>query len=496
MSFTSVIFLMFFLPVCVLASLICNQFSRKNTNIVLLAASVFFYFWCGTRFLALLLLSSAAAYITGRLLEKTASQTVRKWVAICGAGYELGVLFYYKYFMDCIHAVFAVLSIPDSDTVFSEISIALPLGISFYTFSALSYILDVYWEKCRAQKNFLYLCLYMMFFPKVVQGPIMRYTDFEKQLFCREINMVKIDRGLQRFVRGMFKKVIIADQLTGLVSYAFDGIEKIGTIPAWLGILGYLLQLYYDFSGYSDMAAGLGEIFGFELPENFRHPYLSQTVAEYWRRWHISLGEWFRDYLYMPLYRSFLENKLLKKTKHAALYVDLSALAITWVFTGIWHGSGLNFLCYGLWYFCFLALERVSDYARKKIRKKKKLPKKPKSLKEKAASHIVTAFAVVVGQVIFRSPDLSAAGMYLGRMFSWNTLDGWVFLTALTNSTVAALLLGILFCFPLREAVETKIVNRNGCMRVLYRCIVFALFFISFAYVASTGYSPFLYQVF
>ena len=492
MSFTSVIFLMCFLPVCFLLCFFC----RKQANEILFIASLFFYFWCGIKFLILLVISSTIAFLIGILLEKSTSNGTKKWLAVCGVGYELGVLFFYKYFMDCIGLVLGIFHSSAKDTVFANISIALPLGISFYTFSALSYILDVYWEKCEAQHNILHLYLYMMFFPKVVQGPIMRYSDFEKQLSDREMNLQKVDHGLQRFVRGMFKKAVIADQLTGLVAYSFEGITDVGTIPAWLGILGYLLQLYYDFSGYSDMAIGLGEMFGFSLPENFDHPYMAQTVAEYWRRWHISLGEWFRDYLYMPLYRSFLGNRLWKNMKNNALYADLSALVITWVFTGVWHGSGFLFIIYGLWYFAFIALERISNYVRKKIRKKKKLAKKPQSTLEKVCNHIVTFFAVVVGQVLFRSSGEFVAGQYLQKMFLWNSKDGWVFLTELTNSTVLALILGVVFVFPVWQRMQTKLVDRNACTQVLYRCLILVLFFISFAYSVSAGFSPFLYQVF
>lgn len=492
MSFTSALFLLLFLPACFL---ICYFSDEKYRNGILLAASVVFYFWCGLGYLILIFLSSVAAYVVGVLIEKATSIRWKRAFLLLGITYSIGCLFYYKYLTYFINLIIRLPFLEEHISAAAP-SAALPLGISFYTFSVLSYILDVYWEKCEAQHRLTYLCLYVMFFPKVVQGPIVRYGDFEKQLHGRRIDREMIDHGWTRFIIGMFKKTVIADQLTGIVSYSFEGIAEIGTIPAWIGILGYLLQLYYDFSGYSDMAVGLGEMFGFSLPENFDHPYMSETVSEYWRRWHISLGEWFRDYLYMPLYRSFLGNRLLKKSRYFLLYVDLLALSITWLLTGIWHGSGGNFVLYGLWYFLFIAMERISDDIRKRIRKKKKLPKSKKRLPEKILTRLAAAFAVIVGQVLFRSADRATAMQYLKCMFLWNTKDGWIFLTRLTNSTILAFVLGMIFIFPVRHLLEQKAADRNIVTQISHRVILLGVFFLSFAYCVSAGYSAFLYQVF
>lgn len=492
MSFTSSIFLIIFLPICFFFFVLSNE---KYRNPILLIASVVFYFWCGLHFLILLLISAAIAYIIGRAIERSSSVAVKKTILIVGIVYGVGNLFYYKYFYDLISFLIQIPSFASLGNIFQHGSVLLPLGISFYTFSILSYILDVYWEKCAAQHNIIDLFLYVMFFPRVIQGPIMRYSDFEQQLKTPEVSIKKMDAGLQRFVIGMFKKLIIADQLIDLVNYSFSGIASVGTIPAWLSIIAYLFQLYFDFSGYSDMAFGMGLMFGFKIPENFDHPYMSETVSEYWRRWHITLGAWFRDYLYMPLYRFFLEKRLFSG-KHRMLYIDLAALFITWILDGIWHGSGFKFFVYGLWWVAFMFIERISDYHKKLIRKRKKLPKKPESLPEKIGKHIMTIFAIFLGQIIFRADSLATAIEYIKRMFVWNTQDGWLFLAKLNNSTVLALALGFIFIFPVWAFIKKHVFERNMAMQVVYRGVLVFVFLVSFLYSVGAGYAPFLYQVF
>ena len=453
-----------------------------------------FFCWCGVKFLLLLLFSATVAYFLGRIIYNRSNNSRLRTIAlVVGILYSLGALFYFKYFFGLMDTVLAVFGLEGTTLTLNLSAPALPLGISFYTFSILSYLLDVYWEKCAAQKNIFNIWLYVMFFPKVVQGPIMRYSDFELQLYGRVINITTVDQGFQRFIIGMFKKIFIANQLTSLVSYSFDNIHGVGTVPAWLGIIAYLLQLYYDFSGYSDMAVGLGIMFGFKLPENFDHPYMSSSVAEYWRRWHISLGAWFRDYLYMPLYRICL---CWKFSKRIPMFADLFALGITWLLTGIWHGSGLNFVVYGLWYFLFIAIERVRNYRRKKILRQKGLKKLSESLGVKVIKHVVTLFAVLIGQVLFRASDLGTAAAYISKMFRFDTTDGWVFITELSNSVLLVLLLGLIFCFPVSKVLRDRVIAKYAATEILYRLILFGMFFIAFIYMISADFQPFLYEIF
>lgn len=493
MSFTSAIFIIIFFPICILSYFISDV---KYRNILLFILSCFFYAWCGLKFFLLLLISSTITYGLGLLIEKNVNEKIKKIFITLGITYSIGILFYYKYFFTILGELNLTPFFTNSGFLDNFSSPALPLGISFYVFSILSYLLDVYWQKCKAQKNIIYLYLYVLFFPKIVQGPIMRYGDFEPQLFKREMSFSSIDVGLQRFIIGMFKKVVIADQLSKIISYSFDHVDSVGTISSWLGIVAYLIQLYYDFSGYSDMAIGLGLMFGFKLPENFSYPYVSGTVAEYWRRWHISLGEWFRDYCYMPLYRAFIKNKRLKKCKNLTLYVDLLALILTWLLTGIWHGSGLKYILYGFWWFVFIAIERIIEYHKKKNRKKNKIKNKKESISEIIFHYSFTIIAVVFGQVIFRAADLSIASAYVKNMLYWNTKDGWLFLLQLTNSTLFAIVVGIIFSFPVFSVLKQKVIERNIITQIVYRIILAGIFFISFAYAISAGYSPFLYQVF
>lgn len=497
MSFTSAIFLIIFFPICILSAYLMKKEYRNGFLCIL---SAMFYYWCGIKFLILILISATLAYVFGLLAEKAKKIWMKKTILILALVYNLGVLFFYKYLFDLFPDFLTTWANISGQDAVSVSSPTLPLGISFYTFSILSYILDVYWDKCKAQKSILNVYLYVMFFPKVVQGPIMRYSDFEAQLYDREVNIEKLDKGFERFIKGMFKKVMIADLIQPLVTYSFSHIEAVGTIPAWIGIITYLLQLYYDFSGYSDMAIGLGLMLGFELPENFDHPYVSETVAEYWRRWHISLGEWFRDYVYMPCSRSIMSWKCLSKLKKKKMLVcDLLALFVTWILTGIWHGSGSKFILYGLWglwWFAFIVFERLRAEHRKKVRKARKLPLKGNKWWQTVLDYVTTIIAVVLGQVIFRADSLSVVRTYWNRMFVWNEADGITFINQFDNYMVFAFVIGVIFIFPVYGKLKEKIFERCIATKVLYRILLLIAAFVAFCYSISAGYSAFLYEVF
>lgn len=492
MSFTSAMFLIVFFPISILLGYLAKD---KSRNICLCIISALFYFWCGIKFLLLIVISATLAYGFGKLIERSKDIIVKRIILIVSILYNLGVLFFYKYLFDLF---------PDVSYVFAELleqnvqiiqKPALPLGISFYTFSILSYILDVYWGKCKAQ-SLLNIYLYVMFFPKVVQGPIMKYCDFEKQLNDREINITKLNLGFERFIKGMVKKVMIADQLQPLVSYSFLNISNIGTMPAWIGAIAYLLQLYYDFSGYSDMAIGLGYMYGFEFPENFDHPYMSSSIGEFWRRWHASLGEWFKEYIYIPVSRILINTRLIKNFRHPMLLCDILSLLCVWILTGIWHGSGAKFFVWGIWYFGFIAFERIRDFYRKEKRKKKKIKSKKLSVSQKVFDRTVVAFGVIFGQIIFKADSLYTVILYWKKMFTWSVADGLTFLNQFDNYMLFALIIGVLFSFPLFGYIKKYIVDKNILFQILYKAVLIMAAIVAFCYSVSAGYSAFLYEVF
>lgn len=482
MAFSSALFIIAFLPIFTTLHFFVPQ---KRKNAVLFVASLAFYFWCGIDFLVLVALSSCASWAFALLIEKSKQEKIRLLFLVLGICVFVGLLFYFKYLRDFSKFFF--------NKDFSPT--ALPLGISFYSFSLVSYLLDVYWQKCPAQKNVANVVSYVLFFPKVVQGPIMRWDDFSAQLENRELSGGLVAKGLRRFAIGFFKKVVIADQLTSLVAYSFDNVSGAGTGSAWLSLLAQLMQLYYDFSGYSDMAIGLGLMFGFALPENFDHPYLSFSVAEYWRRWHISLGAWFRDYIYMPLYRVLSKNSTLRKA-NGGLWMDLSALLVTWILTGVWHGSGEKFFYYGLWWFAFVALERVVEYFQKKRRKALGIKKANMGVIEKTVRYIETMFAILIGQVMFRAADMRTVFLYVKKLFAWSDVDGLLVFRELNNEIAFALLLALVFCFPVHKFARDRFFEKYKIGKIAYNVLLALMFVCAFMQALSVGGSPFLYQVF
>ena len=500
MSFTSPVFLLLFFPLCILLE---YWIKEEYRNIFLCIMSVLFYFWCGIRFLIIILVSASMAYLLGLAIEQAKEGTKKNALLAMGISIQLFVLFYYKYFSDVISALAPwITRLFGNHDFFALGSIALPLGISFYSFSILSYLLDIYWGICTAQKKISLVFLYVLFFPKVVQGPIMRYKDFEEQLQDRTVCLENLNAGLERFIKGMVKKVLIADQLQGLVVYSFSNIDGVGTVPAWIGIISYLFQLYYDFSGYSDMALGLGYMVGFSLPENFDHPYMSSSIAEYWRRWHISLGAWFRDYVYTPCIRWLTGRKWLNNMKHPVLICDILSLFITWTLTGIWHGSGFNYLIYGLWYCSFIIIERLDDNRRKKLKKLGKRKSKEKTIGEKTVGHIVTIAVVIVGQILFRADSLRTALKYINKLFVWNADDGLLFFHQFDNYIVIILIVAMAFVFPIYKSLKERVINlckdtrTELVVQVIYKVGLLAAFFVAFSYSVSNGYAAFLYEVF
>lgn len=266
-------------------------------------------------------------------------------------------------------------------------------------------------------------------------------------------------------------------------------------MPAWLGIISYLLQLYYDFSGYSDMAIGLGRMMGFSLPQNFNHPYMATSVAEFWRRWHATLGEWFRNYVYLPCNRILLNKDWVHKCKNPILVCDIVSLFVVWTLTGMWHGSGIKYLIWGIWFFLFIAFERIRNFYRRKRRKQKHLPAKKDTLLQKITDRGITIIAFVFGQVLFRADSMWTAARYWKRMIIWDKRDGLLFLHQFNNYTVFIIAVGLIFLFPVYGKVR-GVFEKNTFRMGLYKICLLGTFLISFCYAMSEGYSSFLYEVF
>lgn len=461
MVFSSTIFLFLFLP---LVLLIYYNPWFKTINIrnkILLLVSLIFYAVGEPRFIILLLLSIVIGWYAALQIEKIKSVFLRKWMLIAVVSIHILVLFIFKYL---------IFTITQLNNLFgSHIpvnNIILPLGISFFTFQILSYLFDVYNKKVPAQKSLLNVALYISMFPQLVAGPIVRYDLIEHQILNRRESLNLVSEGMLQFIYGLAKKVIIADYIAQVADNIFNAGLAISVGSAWLGAIAYTLQIYFDFSGYSDMAIGLGKIFGFKFAENFNYPYISKSITEFWRRWHISLGSWFRDYVYIPLggNRVSISRWILN-------------LLIVWSLTGIWHGANYTFWLWGMMYFILLIFEHYIDV-------KKYLG---------VFSHVYTLFWVVLGWVLFRSESLSSAVNYMGMMFGYgsNGFTDNIFYYYLYNSRVI-LLLGLLLSTPIYRFVSEKFFSRQIFLWI-EPFIAVLIFLVTLVLVIGSSYHPFIY---
>ena len=381
MIFSSLNFLFLFLPVVLTAYYLAPG---RLKNAVLLLASLFFYGWGEPVYILLMLLSVGFNYFVGLDIAGSRRGTrLRTYYLVLAVCVNLLLLFFFKY----LGFALSILHL-------KGVQIALPIGISFYTFQALSYVIDVYRGRVSAQKNPLDFALYITMFPQLIAGPIVQYIDMEKQLRTRTMSWSRFGIGAEYFTKGLAKKVLLANQV-GELATAIQSIDSAdrGMCTAWIGAIAYTLQIYFDFSGYSDMAIGLGHMFGFEFPKNFDYPYLSGSVTEFWRRWHITLGTWFREYVYIPL-----GGNRVSALRH------VFNIMVVWMLTGLWHGASYNFLCWGLYYGILLLLEK-RVYGRY-------LETCPRIVR-----NLYTMFLVVLGWVLFMSPDLTSALQYMGNLF-------------------------------------------------------------------------------
>ena len=462
MLFSSIPFLFWFLP-GVLILYAAAPGSLKNT--VLLLSSLFFYGWGEPRYVIWMMLAILMAYIFGLLIERYQSvpKLARLFLALSVSS-SLLMLGYFKYADFFIRNVNAV-----TGCSISLLNITLPIGISFYTFQILSYTVDVYRQDVKAQRNLIDLATYVALFPQLIAGPIVRYSDIAEQLKGRIHTMGKTAQGIRRFILGLGKKILIANLLGELCSI-FRASDDKSVLFFWLYAVAYTLHVYFDFSGYSDMAIGLGKLFGFDFLENFNYPFISKSITEFWRRWHMSLGSWFRDYIYIPL-----GGNRVSTLKH------IRNILVVWALTGLWHGASWNFVLWGVYYGLFLLLE--------KFVLQKFLDRMPSWLRT-----VYTMLVVMIGWVFFSQTDFSALGHYLGTMFGIRAA-GFIDRTALyyLKTGFILLLISILACRPTPYQHFKRLVRRRPTAAVVINLVLFAL---SVAYMVYNSYTPFLYAKF
>lgn len=463
MVFSSTIFLCVYLPLVLLGYYICP---KKGRNLFLLIVSLVFYAWGEPKYVFLMIFSILVNYIFGRLMDKNRGRQKRmKLLLVLSVVIDLGLLSVFKYTDFIITNVNAIFG-----SSFDLLKIALPIGISFYTFQAMSYTIDVYRNDVRVQKNLIDFGMYITMFPQLIAGPIVRYADVQDQLAERSVTTADFSEGVMRFVVGLGKKVLLANQMGAVWSeiYALGG--DVSALMAWTGAIAYTFQIYFDFSGYSDMAIGLGRMFGFKFPENFRYPYQSVSITDFWRRWHITLSTWFKEYLYIPLggNRCGLARQALN-------------LLIVWSLTGFWHGAGWNFVMWGLYYFVILFIEKLFLL--------KALDKLPKLFR-----HVYALLLIVIGWVIFASDDVGVLLPYLGSMFGANGAVGGM--DVYTLFTKAVLL--IICCVASTELPKRLFLSATGAMNekaafTIKSVMTIALLALSMVLLIGDSYNPFLY---
>jgi len=483
MEFSSLIFLFLFLP---LFLLIFFSLKQEAHNAFLVLVSLFFYAFGEGVYALVLIASILVNYAAGLWLQSRLGKGVRKLLFILALCFNLGLLFVFKY----AHFVALNLGIPVSKT-----PIHLPIGISFYTFLALSYIIDVYRETRPVQRNFIDFALYISLFPKLVTGPLTQYHSFSPQLGARAIVADDFAIGVKRFIIGLGKKVLLADGVARVANQVFSipAAEQTAGL-AWLGILCYTLQIYFDFSGYSDMAIGLGRLLGFKIPENFNYPYVSRSIKEFWTRWHITLANWLRDYLFLPISYAVsrrIEGERLLGIK-AENWMYMAGAFFTFLLCGIWHGANWTFFVWGGYYGILLVIEHL--FLRKFLKKSR----------FRVLQFIYCQVLVMIGWVFFRSPDLAYVFVYLKTMFGFGTGPGLIYYPALylDAEAVVWIVLGLLGSFPLVPAIGNRLRGSEdkgaGRVGTLVYALVSGLFLIlvflaSILTLVSGTYQPFIY---
>lgn len=466
MVFSSSVFFMAFLPITLLLYFLIPERFLKVRNLWLLIASLIFYGWGEPKYIAVMAFSILFNYVMGRLVGKS-----RPLLILCIAG-NLAILGFFKYTDFVIETVNGIFG-----GGLGLLNIALPIGISFYTFQTMSYIIDVYRGKVLPQRDFIAFAAYVTLFPQLIAGPIVRYADVAEMLVGRKTNLDQIAEGVRRFIIGFGKKVLLANQVYVIWNeITLMPVSEISTSAAWLGALAFTFQIYFDFSGYSDMAIGLGKIFGFDYLENFNYPYISRSITEFWRRWHMSLSSWFKEYVYIPLggNRKGLPRQILN-------------IAVVWALTGLWHGASWNFVAWGMYFGVILILEKLWIL--------KWLEKCPAPV-----GHLYSLILIVLGWVIFALTDFGQMREYMQVMFGGTAdfVDGnfkylaWSRIWVLIACTIGSTPLVKLVCGRIAGTLS-GVKNGEVILGVLETVVLLGILALSIAFLVSGSYNPFLY---
>ncbi len=474
MLFSSMTFIYVFMPVVLLLYLVSK---KELHNSILLIASVIFYAWGEPKYLAIMLLTILVTYLGALGIEKANCSDCKnilnntKFILAFTIIINISFLIYFKYF-DFI--------IANCNNLFHmnirALDIIMPIGISFYTFQALSYVIDVYRGECKAQKDIYKLALYICLFPQLIAGPIVKYHDVIEQIEKREVNFEKVNIGVKRFIIGLSKKMLIANTMGAIADKIFiQDPHSFSSSVAWLGSVAYTFQLYFDFSGYSDMAIGLGLIFGFKFMENFNYPYISKSITEFWRRWHISLSTWFKQYVYIPL-----------GGNRAGKMKTLRNLGIVFLLTGIWHGAEWTFVIWGIWHGLFIIIEKLCNI--------NEFDTKVHGWFLNSLRHLYCIMIFVIGWVIFRAENMSYAWSYLMNMFGILNLRSNEFAYTISHYIdkveVITFIIAILCSLPIfKNMLEIK----NIMGKIFVNLWLLVLFFLSTITIAATTYNPFIY---
>ncbi len=458
MLFSSTIFIFVFLPVVLLIYYLIHS---KVKNLFLLISSLLFYAYGEPKFVYIMIASIIINYLMGILIDFVSYRKnyIKRIVLSVALLCNIGLLVYFKYFDFLIENINNLFN-----QNFDLFGIILPIGISFFTFQGMSYLIDLHFKKYKVQKNPINLGLYIALFPQLIAGPIVRYIDVNEQIIGRKHTLDKFAEGVRRFVIGLAKKIIIANTFALLADSVFDNnVNEL--VLSWIGILSYTIQIYFDFSGYSDMAIGLGKMFGFDFLENFNYPYISTSITDFWRRWHISLSSWFRDYVYIPLGGNRKGN----------MYFNL---LVVFIVTGLWHGAAWTFILWGIWHGFFLIFE--------------KLHKKSKIKIHFSIKWIYTFLIVILGWVLFRSPSLVFAVDYIITMFDFTNINPDLNTFIMIRENIIMFVLAIIFATPIFKIVKNKF-NNFAIYKYLETITILALFVVSISYIVTSQYNPFIY---
>ena len=464
MLFTTTTFIFYFLPTCLFVYYVFFRRNRVAQNTFLFIMSILFYAWGEPWFVLMMLLSIVSNWYFALKIDAQQDQIKRRNIMILMLICNFGIMFIFKYLNFTIFSMNSLL-----DFKIPQTHIILPIGISFFTFQAVSYVLDVYRRHTPVQKKLMYVGFYVAFFPQLIAGPIVRYETIAYEIENRIENIPDFNYGVRRFMVGLGKKILIANNVALVADAAFkaNASSLLGFKMAWLGIVAYTLQIYFDFSGYSDMAIGMGKMFGFHFLENFNFPYLAKSISDFWRRWHISLSTWFRDYVYFPLGGSRVDSKIRL----------VFNLFVVWSLTGLWHGANWTFIVWGVMYFILIALEKTTGFADKLG----------------FFGHIYTMAFVMIGWIIFRAETMTLAVQYFMSLFKVNALADQNFLIYFSEFKVF-IILGILVSLNIPQKAFSLIRIKNKTVQETLIQIGYAfLFILCITYIVKGSYNPFIY---